>query len=118
MAITTFTPARAPNVIDGQTSQTTARTLVAQFGDGYSQRAGDGLNAIGSTVTLNWVNLTKVQADAIEAFFAARGGYEAFLYAVPCLTDERKWIAQSWSRTKRLSNRQSITATFEQVFDL
>lgn len=115
----TFVPPKAPRVGDGASKQVEARIRRAQFGDGYSQRSGDGLNALAATVPLRWGALSVAQADVIEAFFEARRGYEAFLYTLPAsLLGERKWIVTSWSRTADLDDVHSITATFEQVFDL
>ena len=76
----TFAPAQPPNLPSSKTSE--QRLLQAQFGDGYEQRAGDGINADRVKWSLTWNAVTNEEADAIE--LALRGGvFEPFLYEVP-----------------------------------
>lgn len=112
----TFTPPFAPSY--GLSRQITPRVLGAQFGDGYTQRAGDGLNAIPRTATLEWKDLRVVDADTIETFLIAQKGYLAFYWTDPREGSPRKWKCPTWSRASPYGVVDSISATFEQVFDL
>lgn len=119
MALLTFAPAITPSV-SGIAEEVAPRVLGADFGDGYTQRAGDGLNAIARTVQLTWPAMTFANANAIEAFFEARRGYEAFLWTNPITPGvERKWTAPKWNKaTVGSTDLATITATFKQEFDL
>ncbi len=112
----TFTEPRAPTYAASKNTMT--RILEAQFVDGYSQRAGDGLNAIAVKADLEWTGLTLSQADTVETFFNDRGGYEAFDYTLPREGSTRKFICREWNRKALGPSHDAITATFEVVFDL
>jgi phage-related protein len=113
----TFNPAWPPTV--GQLArEVTPRILTASFGDGYRQEAGDGLNAIARSMDLGWSVLELTDADDIEAFFEAHRGYQAFLWTAPNEAVQRKWKCTTWSRQAAQALQDSITAHFEQVFDL
>lgn len=116
MALTTFTPPKAPDYSTGK--DVSARIIQAQFGDGYSQRAADGLNPVMDKPRLTWSGLTTADADTIEAFFEARGGHEAFLYTLPREVTAKLWICKTWTRNYPEPNFDTINASFEQVFDL
>lgn len=112
----TFTPPFAPSF--GLSRQVTPRVLSAGFGDGYRQDAGDGLNAIPRSLSLQWNMLSSDEADAIEGFFIAEKGYLAFFWTDPREASPRLWKCPTWSRTSPSGRVDSISATFEQVFDL
>lgn len=112
----TFTPAKAPSQDSGK--KVNARIKRSDFGDGYSQRAGDGLNSIKRNYNFNWNAIGVAAAQAIEDFLEARGGHEAFLYTPPREADPRKFICTEWARGYSGGDADSITATFEEVPDL
>ncbi len=112
MPIQTFTIA-TPQV--GSSKKVATRIKQANFGDGYSQRSGDGINVVKESWDLQWT-LVNATIDAIEAFLVARAGYEAFLWTPPGGT-VKKFICQSWSKQPLAGGRASISATFDQVFD-
>lgn len=116
MPLNTFTPAVNPSL--NYSKNVKARTRRADFGDGYSQRVADGLNTIKREVSLNFEALSTSQADDIETFLIARAGAEAFLYTLPDEVSARKWICPEWSRGPQAGTLRSITATFEEVFDI
>ncbi|MGE0253509.1 MAG: phage tail protein [Alphaproteobacteria bacterium] len=113
----TFAP-RAPSYTTARTTR--ARVLRAGFGDGYSQRAGDGLNSVVNSWSVVWNALTSDEADYIDGFLAARGGHEAFSWTAPGEDVPRLWICESWSRTPRRAgdSRGHMAATFEEAFAL
>lgn len=55
------------------------RVRVAQFGDGYQQRALDGINAVNTKFALQWNNRQSDIIEAMVAFFVAQKG-ESFNY--------------------------------------
>jgi phage-related protein len=111
----TFAPPVAPGYASQRQIQ--ARVLRADFGDGYSLRAGDGLNSVKRVWSLTWPVLRIAEADVIEAFLTARGGVQPFWWTAP---DEgpRQFICPGWSRQKSAAGIDGLTATFEEVFDL
>lgn len=116
MTTPTFSPPVEPDNGIGSTAQ--ARVLQAQFGDGYTQRAADGLNSIMITVQLTWSMIGISQATTIENFFIARKGHEAFYWTRPGDTTPKKWIVTTWQRVYAGPTHDQITADFQQVFDL
>lgn len=113
----TFTPPVNPSPDLGHEVQ--PRVLVAQFGDGYTQRAGDGLNTLRRRYdSLRWDNLTAAEADAITGFFAARGGVEAFFWTPPDSQVTAKYRAVSWQRLRRTARAFSVQAVLIEEFDL
>lgn len=108
--MSTFTWSPAP----GSTQNTTPRVRTAQFGDGYSQRVGDGINTMPRSWSLTFTRQT-ADIDAIEAFLVARAGVESFDWTPPAGV-AGKWICKSWSRVVHFNVVQGINATFEEVF--
>ncbi|WP_223644380.1 phage tail protein [Corallococcus sp. EGB] len=62
----------------GAQADSVPRVRKAQFGEGYTQRSGDGLNPVLRRWALQFSSLSKVDADGLEAFLRARAGVEAF----------------------------------------
>jgi phage-related protein len=95
------------------------RVLVAGFGDGYSQRAADGLNPLRQRYgSLQWDNLSQAEADAITGFFTARRGVEAFFWTPPDTGVTAKYRAVRWGRSRRTAQAFVVTASLVQEFDL
>jgi phage-related protein len=97
---------------------TEAKTLRAEFGDGYTQRVADGLNSVRDTYSVSWEDISRTDARLIDDFLRARGGFEAFLWTPPGATVSKKWICESWSVTNASTVLDSVSATFVEVFDL
>lgn len=115
MALDTFTPPR--KVSTQSTVEEAPRVNSVVFGDGYSQRSQDGLNASNETFSGQCNGLTKTQADTVIAFFRGHT-VSAFLWNMPIDSVQRKFIAAKWSRAFMGSGLQSISFTFQEVFDL
>jgi len=114
MPILTFTPPIPPS--PGTRNRPEVKILKAEFGDGYTQEAGDGINNVRAVVSLSWDTLTPAQADQIEAFFEARKGYERFYYRLQPGKPLLKWTCPEWERA--YSTPDKISATFRRQFDL
>ncbi len=112
-----FTPDVTPS--QNSTSKSTSASVnKAQFGDGYSQRARDGLNSISRSVTLGWEYLTYDQASDLDDFFDAHGGDEAFLYQLSGDSVQRMWTCASWKNGYAGGVAGSYSANLTEVFDL
>jgi phage-related protein len=92
------------------------RILSAQFGDGYEQRAGDGINTDPETWALVFENEPDVDFTAIMAFFATKLGRTAFTWT-PKGGSQGKYLCKTWNGRYVNPNVNTITATFKQTFD-
>ena len=120
MSIPTFVPPRNPNMGMGYTIAPRVKTNA--YGDGYTQRVGDGVNLQLRSLPLVWGPLSPAEADVIDNFLAARGGTEAFWYQTPRDAANglpaRKFICSSWQRSVTNWNTDQISASFREVPDL
>ena len=91
------------------------RIRAAKFGDGYEQRAQDGLNADMMTWPLSFSGRSAAEAQAIDAFLTAHGGVTAFDWTPPEAGAAQKFICKKWKRRRDSYASQTVTATFEQV---
>ena len=110
----TFTPIMQPST--SSTRGAKARSNIAQFGDGYTQRSSDGLNGVPHTFQAVWPMLQSSDADTMEDFFEAHIA-TSFLWA-PVDTTTRKWIATDWTRGYISAGVVSVTVNLTEVFDL
>ena len=97
--------------------QVVPRVLNAEFGDGYSQRAPDGLNTLMRKWRLQFTNRDQADCDAIEAFFEAQGGCLAFSWTPPTGA-AGLWICSApdgWTRSPQTGPVASISCTFKEV---
>jgi phage-related protein len=111
----TFTPAFHPDW--GVQRQFKPRVLKAEFGDGYSQRAGDGINSNPVNISATWTNLSVDEKDYILNFFAARAGYQAFYYTYVDEASPKVYVCEEWSSTHNDSTAYTVTAKLVQIYD-
>lgn len=114
---TLFTPVRPPSV-NGAREQDAWRVIRMNFGDGYSQRAEDGINNENNVWELTWENLTADEATDIVTFLKSKRGVESFYWIPPREGVQSRWLCTGLSRTIIDLERDTVTATFERVFDL
>lgn len=88
-----------------------------KFGSGYEQRVQFGINQNPKVWDLVWTAKSNTVADAIEAFFDARAGVEAFDWTPINSGTSYKWVCRSWSRTHQYADINVVNAQFEQVFE-
>jgi phage-related protein len=111
MATFTWTPKY------GAARKATPKVLISGFGDGYRQRAADGINNIDETWDLEFVN-EDTTIDDIDDFLVARGGWESFDWTPPGEAVSKKWSCAEWGRTKTGSGVDSLNASFQREYDL
>jgi len=138
MTIPTFMPPLWPS--PGAQTKRELKILKAEFGDGYSQPTANGLNHVRRVMDLQWDVLEACDKDEIISFFEARGGTEAFYFALPgqdqmasidggpyngahavrrALANGRqpiKWTCEDWSETALAADLYIVNATFRQSF--
>jgi phage-related protein len=94
------------------------RVKSAKFGDGYEQRFNDGINSLAQVWSLSFSNRVFSEINSIEDFLKARAGVEYFEWTPPRQTTPIKVICRQWQRQISFATSDSLTAKFEQVFDL
>ena len=114
MTIATFAPPRSPSLKSKKNISYRVRN--AGFGDGYVQRAADGINTKLVSWDLVWNALTPTDAGTIESFLDGQAGYKAFYYTVPG-DIQRKYTCTSFTPVQAEAKSDTIAATFTQVFD-
>jgi phage-related protein len=100
----------------GTTKSSAPNVRAIQFGSGYQQRAQFGINQNPKNYQLTF-EVSKTDADTIEAFLDARGAVENFDFTPPGESSSSKFICREWSKSIPYLNRATVTATFEQVFE-
>lgn len=101
----------------GAAVESAAKVRKVQFGDGYSQRSGDGINGVSQSWRLTFRGSTAEMA-AIAAFLKSKAGVSSFTFTPESTQLEGRYTCLSWSRTKEAKGIDSINATFEQVFEV
>ncbi|WP_246733473.1 phage tail protein [Methylobacterium sp. BTF04] len=94
------------------------KILKAEFGDGYSQSAGDGMNHIRKVFDLKWDPLTDGQAATIEVFLERHGSTKPFLYQHPRASTPIKVTSEEWERTDNAASLCGFRAVLLQSFVL
>lgn len=98
--------------VNKPTAKTTFRTLTAQFGDGYMQTTGDGINNRLQTWTLEFAGNGVEEA---YAFLVARAGWQSFQWTTP-RGEILQFLAGDLNTTFHGNRVISFTTTFTQVF--
>lgn len=94
----------------------TANLYEAKFGDGYSQRTPMGLNNVVQSWDVAFTNISTALATSIDTFLAGQGGSEPF-YWTPPYQAQAKFICKAWRWEPSATDKNTVTATFDQVFD-
>ena len=97
----------------GTSGQGTFSTRIAQFGDGYTQDAGNGLNNESQTWTHSATDLDSDTLDDIMAFLRAHKGYIRFRWTPPN-GEEGYYICRQYTMNPGEAELRTFTAVFEQ----
>lgn len=89
-----------------------------KFGDGYEQRIAFGINTQAQNWDLRFTVRDETEAAGIDAFLADAGGKDWFYWTPPNTVTPLKFICREWTRTIDNAPYSSLSAKFEQVFDL
>ncbi|MCL4664494.1 phage tail protein [Burkholderia multivorans] len=100
--------------VEGFGGDTTLRVRKARFGDGYTQRAADGLNNRTATYNLRFVGRADM-IDAILAFLDAHAGSVSFFWTPP-LRPQGRFVCEKYSEPVKNGEIYTITAQFEETF--
>jgi phage-related protein len=93
---------------------TTQRVRTSQFGDGYAQVVGDGINGKSQSWNLTFVGKEAVTRE-IRDFLDSHRGYKSFLWTPP-LGDLGLYRAEEYQLTGNGAGVYTITVTFNEAF--
>ena len=110
MAIETFTWCPRINA----EADTSFRVRKAQFGDGYEQVSGDGLNTRTQQWTLNFTG-NETYISAIKSFLDRHEGTKAFQWKTP-LEHLGLYRCETYKHTGLVEWKFNLEATFIQAF--
>lgn len=98
----------------GLSEDSEPRVLKAQFGDGYSQRAADGLNSNMRKWRVR-VAANPAVIDTLRDFLKAKGGHLSFTWTVPATTEEVRVVCTKWNRLYDSYGTHTMSCDFEEV---
>lgn len=111
MTIPTFTYDPVENPVGTKTY----RTLKAQFGDGYTQMAADGINNVYDSWALTFAGGSS-DITPIQTFLDALQGYLPFYWTAPLGTQQLYRCLTGLTLTPSSGGNYVYSATFEQAF--
>jgi phage-related protein len=88
------------------------------FGDGYSQRARDGLNNAPQVWTFTYDNIPDQQAEQLRLFFEALGGVDVIEWKPLGQATVLKWTATNFQSQPSSWRKKTCSVTLTQEFDL
>lgn len=98
-------------ISQGLTEAKTFAVLEVQFGDGYSQRALDGLNYERATVTLNYENVTSAEASTIEnALVSSLSSHLVY--------NSKTYFLEGYNITSTSGDLKTVAVTMKRVHDI
>lgn len=99
----------------GSAATTKPTVQKIKFGDGYEQRVATGINSTPRSWSVTFASRTNDTADALEAFFIARGAVQSFDWTPPHGA-AGKWVAREWTVQQTGPFTRTVQATFDEVF--
>jgi len=115
MATTTFPTAILPTQSSSLT--TAPNTIETQYGDGYSERAANGINTFLEKWSLTFI-LSTADYTTVNNFLTARGGYDAFNWTNPITGVAGIYVCTKWNTHLMSGGWYSLTTTFQEVTDI
>jgi phage-related protein len=102
----------------GTATDTTAKVIESDFADGYSQRVPDGINNVSDSYSVVWTDMPLADVETLITFFKGKGGATAFYATRAQKTVAQKWTCAKWRDEPTKPGRATLTATFQERFDL
>lgn len=115
MTLPLFVPAVAP-AVNGTSYRVSVRQRLIVFGDGYEQRAEDGINSRPRSGQWSWSTLDQDDADDIVDFLSDNA-VTGFRYTFPG-DSERNWrVDGSIDVTAPSSDLRDVSVQIKEIFD-
>lgn len=115
------TSLRLPDIgVDfGFTQQTNSSVVTTEFGDGYNQRAVDGINVNRYMYNVSWTNIDTERMRVLRDFFRGTNCVTAFMWTPPDIEEDLTFVLEP--NTLQIipvaHGIWNISATLSQVFD-
>ena len=100
----------------GTSFQTEQAIREVRYGDGYGQRAVDGLNSLRKVGSLSWIPLSKSERDDIQAFWLSVGVVESFDWSAPDDTP-RKWRFTTGITESNIGDKYMLSVSVQEEFE-
>ena len=101
-------------ISQSSTSERQYPVIKAKYGNGYSERARDGLTPIMDTHTINYENLSASEYTSALAAFDASFGVSPFSWQAYGDSTTKHWIVMKISRSVQSGSVYSISVSIEQ----
>jgi len=95
--------------------KSTFRVLSAQFGDGYTQEVGDGINTETRSWPLEFVGYAE-QIQPIRDFLRQHQGFKPFLWTPPMESAPSLFVTRGFSLQHMGGKAFTLKVTFEERF--
>lgn len=92
------------------------RILEVQYGNGYSQRAADGINNAVESWDVSWENIHVADFNTISAAFDTAKGADYFTWTPPGSATQKRFVVKSFSKQAMSGDIYTISASLKQVF--
>lgn len=99
----------------GSSGQTSFRTLRADFGDGYTQEAADGINTRSAQWSISVKGRMSGDVGSVMSFIDRHGGYQAFQWSPPGGVAGLFKCREGYQLTHIGRDIYDLSATFEEV---
>lgn len=100
----------------GANKKITPKIRSISFGDGYEQRATFGINNKPKVWSLTFSKRRDTEALAIDTFLDNLGGVQSFNWT-PYNGNQGKYICKEWSVSQDSFDMNTVSATFQEVFE-
>ena len=113
------TSLRLPDIgVDfGFSQQIIMNKVTTEFGDGYNQRAIDGINATQYVYSVSWTNIDTERKDILLNFFLGTNGVTAFKWTPPDVGVDMLFVCDTPTTVPIAAGIWTINVTLTQVFD-
>ena len=106
----------------GFSRQTKPRVSLADFGDGYSQRVGNGINVLNQEFSIQFQNRTKEDIDDIVDFLETKAGVTSFDFTYADSNESGgektiKVICTDWSQSWSYADYYSLQTKMKRVYE-
>lgn len=94
------------------------RTLSSKFGDGYAQRAPDGINSKVDVWDLKWSPLNLTDRNTVVTILDLVGGWDYINWLPPGESVSKKFVINGGYSESYVSSYYNISVKLEQVFNV
>ena len=94
------------------------KTLISRYGNGYEQRAPDGLNNNLASWSVTWNGLSSTDFTSLVSSIDTAQGVNYFTWVPPGASVSKKWVVEQYSISTQGGQIYSVSGTLRQVADL